>query len=42
MLEYRVNTKKFDKTKVELNIENISFVDLTNLVDEKNEILVQQ
>ena len=39
MLEYRVNTKKFDKTKVELNIENISFVDLTNLVDEKNEIL---
>lgn len=39
MLEYRVNTKKFDKTKVELNIENISFVDLTNLVDEENEIL---
>lgn len=39
MLEYRVNTKKFDKTKVELNIENISFVDLTNLVDKENEIL---
>lgn len=39
MLEYRVNTKKFDKTKVELNIENISFVDLANLVDEENEIL---
>ena len=39
MLEYRVNTKKFDKTKVELNIENISFVDLTNLVDEEKEIL---
>ncbi len=39
MLEYRVNAKKFDKTKVELNIENISFVDLTNLVDEENETL---
>lgn len=39
MLEYRVNTKKFDKTKVELNIENISFVDLANLVDEENETL---
>lgn len=39
MLEYRVNTKKFDKTKVELNIENVSFVDLANLVDEENETL---
>lgn len=39
MLEYRVNTKKFDKTKVELNIDNISFVDLANLVDEENETL---
>lgn len=34
MLKYRVNRRKFNKTKTELTIENISFVDFENLVDE--------
>ena len=39
MLEYRVNTTKFNKTKVELPIESISFVDLSNLTDDNDEAL---
>lgn len=34
MLKYRVNRRKVNKTKVELTVENISFVDFENLVDE--------
>lgn len=39
MLEYRVDTTKFNKTKVELPIESISFVDLSNLTDDNDEAL---
>ena len=37
MLKYRINTRKFNKTSVELTIETISFVDFTKLGDEENE-----
>lgn len=37
MLKYRVNRRKFNKTKVDLEIENISFVDFENLLDEEDQ-----
>ena len=37
MLKYRVNKRKFNKTKVNLSIENVSFVDFEKLIDEKDQ-----
>lgn len=37
MLKYRINTRKLNKTKVDLNVENISFVDFENLYQENGE-----
>ena len=36
MLNYRVNTRKFNKTSVGLVIEKISFTDFYNLVDDSD------
>ena len=33
MLNYRINTRKFNKTKTELAVENVSFTDFETLVD---------
>ena len=37
MLKYRVNKRKFNKTKVNLSIENVSFVDFEKLIDEEEQ-----
>lgn len=37
MLKYTINRRKTNKTKVELTIQNIYFVDFENLVDEQNQ-----
>lgn len=37
MLKYRINRRKANKTKIELKVDNIQFVDFENLVDDEDQ-----
>ena len=39
MLNYRVNIKNIDKTKVVLPVTSIQFIDFNEIYDEENEIV---
>lgn len=41
MLKYRINTRKLNKTRIELQLNKISFVDFENLIDEEDESVIE-